>query len=122
MTGNANLESRMMTEPKEIKLFDLKANKRYDITAISKSDDVGPTNGLIFTLEGNLKLYLSDVDLFSDSSEINELYSVINKKPNQECYLIFCFIETYFYHGSAAFIYLLWTLVLLVAYLSKIYH
>jgi hypothetical protein len=78
MTGNANLESRMMTEPKEIKLFDLKANKRYDITAISKSDDVGPTNGLFFTLEGNLKLYLSDVDLFSDSSEINELYNAVS--------------------------------------------
>jgi hypothetical protein len=26
------------------------------------------------------------------------MYRVINKKPNQECYLIFCFIETYFYH------------------------
>jgi hypothetical protein len=50
----------------------------------------------------------------------NIMYRVINKKPNQECYLIFCFIETYFHHGSAAFIYLLWTLVLLVAYLSKI--
>jgi hypothetical protein len=50
------------------------------------------------------------------------MYRVIIKKPNQECYLIVCFIETYFYHGSAAFIYLLWTLVLLVAYLSKIYH
>jgi hypothetical protein len=52
-----------MTEPKEIKLFDLKTDKRYDITAISKSDDVGPTNGLFFILEGNLKLYLSVVDL-----------------------------------------------------------
>jgi hypothetical protein len=35
------------------------------------------------------------------------VYRVINKKPNQECYLIFCFIETYFHHESAAFIYLL---------------
>jgi hypothetical protein len=78
MTGNASPESRMMTEPKEIKLFDLKTDKRYDITAISKSDDVGPTNGLFFILEGNLKLYLSVVDLFSDSTKINlyELYEL----------------------------------------------
>jgi hypothetical protein len=39
MTGNATPESRTMTEPKEIKLFDLKTDKRYDITAISKSDE-----------------------------------------------------------------------------------
>jgi hypothetical protein len=76
MTGNATPESRTMTEPKEIKLFDLKTDKRNDITAISKSDDVGPTNGLFFILEGNLKLYLSVVDLFSDSTKINKLYEL----------------------------------------------
>jgi hypothetical protein len=76
MTGNASPESRTMTEPKEIKLFDLKTDTRYDITAISKSDDVGPTNGLFFILEGNLKLYLSVVDLFSDSTKINKLYEL----------------------------------------------
>jgi hypothetical protein len=76
MTGKASPESRTMTEPKEIKLFDLKVDKCYEITAISKSDDVGPTNGLLFILEGNLKLYLSDVDLFSDSSKINKLYEL----------------------------------------------
>jgi hypothetical protein len=65
-----------MTEPKEIKLFDLKVDNCYEITDISKSDDVGPTNGLFFILEGNLKLYLSDVDLISDSSKIS---SKINK-------------------------------------------
>jgi tricorn protease-like protein len=70
MTGNATPESRTMTEPKEIKLFDLKTDKRYAITAISKSNDVGPTNGLFFILEGNLKLYLSVVDLFSDSKKL----------------------------------------------------
>jgi hypothetical protein len=68
MTGNATPESRTMTEPKEIKLFDLKTDKRYDITAIS--------NGLFFILEGNLKLYLSVVDLFSDSTKINKLYEL----------------------------------------------
>jgi hypothetical protein len=68
MTGKASPESRTMTEPKEIKLFDLKVDKCYEITAISKSD-VGPTIGLFFILERNLKLYLSDVDLFSDSSK-----------------------------------------------------
>lgn len=80
MTGKANPESRKMTEPKEIKLFDLKADKGYDITAVSKSDDVGPTNGLFLILEGNLKLYLSDVDLFLDPSiiKINELYDAVS--------------------------------------------
>jgi hypothetical protein len=76
MTGNATPESRTMTEPKEIKLFDVKVDKCYEITAISKSDDVGPTNGLFFILEGNLKLYLSVVDLFSDSTKINKLYEL----------------------------------------------
>jgi hypothetical protein len=78
MTGKASPESRTMTVPKEIKLFDLNVDKCYEITAISKSDDVGPTNGLLFILEGNLKLYLSDVDLFSDSSKINKLYFVFS--------------------------------------------
>jgi hypothetical protein len=78
MTGNATPESRTMTEPKEIKLFDLKVDKCYEITAISKSDDVGPTNELFFILEGNLKLYLADVDLFSDSSKINKLYDAVS--------------------------------------------
>jgi hypothetical protein len=76
MTGKTSLETKPMTEPKEIKLFDLKVDKCYEITAISKSDDVGLTDGLFFILEGNLKLYLSDVDLFSDSSKINKLYEL----------------------------------------------
>jgi hypothetical protein len=49
-------------------------------------------------------------------------YRVINKNPNQECYLIFCFIETYVVDLSDTFIYWLCTLVSLVAYLSKIYY
>jgi hypothetical protein len=40
---------------------------------------------------------------------------MINKETNQECYLIFCFVETYILAWSYTYLCLLYTVVLLVA-------
>jgi hypothetical protein len=43
------------------------------------------------------------------------MYGVINEKTNQECYLIYCFIETSVLAYADTKVYLLYTVVFLVA-------
>jgi hypothetical protein len=54
---------KSITELKEIKLFDLQINKRYDIIGISKFEQSSDERGLIFILEGNMQLHLSWVEV-----------------------------------------------------------
>jgi hypothetical protein len=50
------------------------------------------------------------------------MYGVIKKKINQECYFIFCFIETFVLVRVIRIIinYTFYAIVLLVAYLEKL--
>jgi hypothetical protein len=65
--------------------------------------------------------FFATSNIFEKDSSRENLYKVINKKTNQECYLIFCFIETSVLACSHTHVHLLYAVVLLVAYISKNY-
>jgi hypothetical protein len=78
----------------------VKMDRQYRRVILKKSED----KNFLIQLRGGKTETNCFIKFRTSMSIINsrlwEQYKVINKKTNQECYLIFCFIETFVYFES----------------------